>query len=96
VPNLRNVFTDWARAVIKALGWPIEYVQERARRALKQEQPEDYGFCDFKLPIREQAFRGSPLDHETVEIDAHFTDGQLDGRLEANALWLWWRTFHGR
>ena len=67
--DYRIVFTAQAKAVMRVLGWTPDYIRDRARGALKDECPEDYGFCAFRVPIREAAFKGRLIDNDTVEID---------------------------
>jgi hypothetical protein len=68
-PPYPIVFTDRATAMIVNLGWQFDDLERTARRALKDTHPEDYGFCDFRVPLEEVAFRGSLNEDNNVEID---------------------------
>ena len=70
-PDYRIVFTAQAKAVMRVLGWTPDYIRERARHALRSTHPEDYGFCEFNVPLREVAFKSRLIDQETAEIDLY-------------------------
>jgi hypothetical protein len=70
-PDYRIVFSKEARAVIRLLGWHEDSIRSRARCALKAAHPVDYGFCEFLVPIKEIAFKGCPLDKDTVQIELY-------------------------
>jgi len=68
-PPYPIVFSDRAAALINGLGWSMEGIEWTARWALKSAFPEDYGFCEFRVPVEEVPFVGRLNSKDTVEID---------------------------
>lgn len=68
-PPYPILFSARAVAMINGMGWNLEGIEQRARLALKSAFPEDYGFCNFQVPIEEVPFIGRLNELDTVEID---------------------------
>ena len=70
-PRYTITFTERAKGLIQGLGWRMDFMEHEAWCALKAAHPEDYGFCDFKVPLQEFAFVGTLKENDTVEIDIY-------------------------
>ena len=68
-PPYPIVFSDRAMAMIVNLGWRLDGMEATARWALKGAAPEDYGFCEFQVPLETVPFIGRLADDDVVEVD---------------------------